>query len=128
MSRAVPEWIGTSDDTPAPPRVRLRVFDRHGGICFLSGRKIMPGDKWELHHIKALILGGTNSEFNLAPVLADEHKKETARQMVAKAKIARTRAKHILPRPRSSLSHPTLRRTMSGQVVSRATGEPIRRT
>lgn len=59
MSRAVEEWIGRSDDTPVPARVRLRVFEAYGGRCYLSGRKIMAGDKWEIKHKLAIILGGS---------------------------------------------------------------------
>ena len=78
MTRSVEEWIGKSDDTPAPPRVRLRVFEAHGGICFLSGVKIRAGMRWELHHKVALIRGGKNCESNLAPVLYKPHKAQTA--------------------------------------------------
>lgn len=95
MSRATEEWIGKNDDTQAPPRVRLRVFDRHNGICHISGRKIMPGDKWQLEHVTALILGGKNRESNLAPALVDPHKEKTADEVKTKAKIAATRKKHI---------------------------------
>lgn len=54
MSRAVEEWIGKTADAPIPPRVKLRVFEAHGGRCHLSGRKIMPGELWECDHVKAL--------------------------------------------------------------------------
>ena len=33
MIRTTPEWIGKTDDTPVPPHVRLRIFERFGGIC-----------------------------------------------------------------------------------------------
>lgn len=67
MSRELPEWIGKSDDQKVPPHVRARVFDRHHGICHISKRKIMAGEKWELEHVRALILGGSHRESNLAP-------------------------------------------------------------
>ena len=38
--RTVPEWIGKTPDTPAPPRVRLRIFETFGGRCAICGRKI----------------------------------------------------------------------------------------
>ena len=38
--RAVPEWIGATPDTKVPERVRLRVFNAYGGVCYLSKRKI----------------------------------------------------------------------------------------
>lgn len=94
MTRELPEWIGKTDDTKAPPRVRLRVFERHGGICYLSGRKIMPGDKWELEHILAIINGGENRESNMAPALVEPHKIKTAQDLAQKSKDYRVRAKH----------------------------------
>ena len=33
MPRSVPEWVGRTDDTPVPPRVRLRVLERFGRRC-----------------------------------------------------------------------------------------------
>lgn len=95
MTRAVEEWIGRTDDSRPPPRVRLRVFDAYGGRCYLSGRKIMPGDAWELEHIKALINGGENRERNLAPALKAPHKLKTADDLAEKSKVARIRAKHL---------------------------------
>jgi len=94
MSRKVEEWIGKTPDTPAPPRVRLRVFEKHNGICHLSGRKIMAGDKWQLEHPQALINGGENRESNLAPALVEPHKVKTAEDLKQKSKDYRVRAKH----------------------------------
>lgn len=55
VSRELDEWIGAKPDTAIPPRVRLRVLLAHGGKCYKSGRKIMPGDKWQIDHVRALI-------------------------------------------------------------------------
>ena len=95
MSRATDEWIGTNDDTAIPARVRLRVFERYGGKCYKSGRKIMAGDKWQLDHIVALINGGEHRENNLAPILDLEHKAKTREDVATKSKTARIRAKHL---------------------------------
>lgn len=112
--RAVEEWIGKTDDSKAPPRVRLRIFERHAGVCHLSGRKIAPGDSWDLEHIKALSLGGENRESNLAPALKEPHKKKTAEDMKAKAKSDRVRKKHRgIKKPRSI----TRWRKMNGDPV-----------
>jgi 5-methylcytosine-specific restriction protein A len=105
MSRELPEWIGKTPDTPAPPRVRQRVFDRHDGICYLSGRKIMPGDKWQLEHPQAIINGGENRESNLAPALVDPHKVKTAEDVKQKAKNDRVRKKHLgITAPRAKIA------------------------
>jgi 5-methylcytosine-specific restriction endonuclease McrA len=95
MSRSVPLWEGKTDDAAIPMLVRLRVFERFGGRCALSGRKIQPGDAWQLDHIKPLILGGRHAEDNLQPVLVDAHKAKTADDVKAKAKADRVRAKHL---------------------------------
>jgi len=93
--RSVPEWIGKSDDSPVPLRVRLRIFDRCGGICHLSGRKIRPGDAWDCDHIVALSNGGAHREYNLAPALKEPHKVKTKQDVALKAKINRKRAYHL---------------------------------
>lgn len=100
-AREVPEWIGATSDTPIPPRVRARVFERHGGICYLSKRKIMAGDTWQCDHVIALINGGQNRESNLAPALADKHREKTDDDLALKKKTARTRDKHLGIYPRS---------------------------
>ena len=67
MARSVPEWIGRTDDSPVPSRVKLRVFEKYGGLCYLSGIRLTPGT-WEIEHKVAIINGGENRESNLAPV------------------------------------------------------------
>jgi len=95
MARKTEEWIGKTDDTPVPTRVRLRVFERFGGVCHISGRKIMPGDKWDMDHVIALINGGENRESNLAPALSQEHKKKTAQDSSQKSKTAKIKERHL---------------------------------
>lgn len=123
MSRSVEEWVGASDDAVPPPRVRLRVFERHGGVCYLTGRKIGPGDKWDLDHVRALCNGGENRESNLAPALRDAHRKKTAEDVKARAKADRVRKKHLgikttrSPLPGSKASG--WKRRVDGTVVRR---------
>ena len=93
--RSVPEWIGKTDDEKVPPRVRLRIFDAYGGACYLSGRKIRAGDRWDLDHIKALSAGGEHRESNLAPALVEAHKEKTKADVAIKAKTDRVRKKHL---------------------------------
>ncbi len=95
MPRKTDEWVGKTDDTPAPPRVRARVFAREGGRCYLSGRLISPADAWDLDHKIAVINGGENRESNLFPALRDRHKEKTKDDIAEKAKVSRTRQKHL---------------------------------
>jgi 5-methylcytosine-specific restriction protein A len=103
--RSTDEWIGKTDDDPIPPRVRVRVFERFGGVCQLSKRKIHAGEPWDVDHVKALILGGEHRERNLQPVLRDKHREKTAGEVAIKSKIARVKAKHrgVWPEPKRKL-------------------------
>ncbi len=120
--RALPKWVGETDDSPIPARVRIRVFERYGGVCQLSGRKIRPGDKWEAHHALAISLGGTNSEDNLVPVLVDAHKEQTRTDMRQKSKNYRVRRKHLGIRKPSRFAcarNSKWRKKLNGEVVPR---------
>lgn len=94
MSRTVPEWIGKTPDSAIPPRVRLRIFEREDGRCHISGRKIGPGDEWDLDHGVALCNGGEHRESNLFPALRDKHREKTKADVALKSKSARIRKKH----------------------------------
>lgn len=102
--RSVPEWIGSSDDAKVPPRVRVRIFERENGRCWISGRKIMPGEPWDLDHKIALINGGEHRESNLFPALRDKHRAKTAEDVAEKASTYAVKAKHVLPRQPSRWS------------------------
>lgn len=99
--RTVGEWVADHPDQAIPKRVRLRVFERHNGVCALSGRKIRAGDPWQCDHIQALCNGGAHREANLQPVLIDAHKIKTAEDVGKRAKADRTRLKHLGQWPRS---------------------------
>jgi 5-methylcytosine-specific restriction enzyme A len=128
MSRSTDEWIAKHDDQKVPDRVKVRVFEREGGICHLTGAKIDPvRDEWDLDHKMALILGGQHRESNLFPALRAAHRKKTAVEMGVKSKIARVKKKHMgIGKPTSSLTNPKFKRLMDGTVIDRRTGEIIR--
>jgi 5-methylcytosine-specific restriction protein A len=122
MTRKTDEWIGKTPETPAPPRVRLRVFERYNGTCYLSGRKIMPGDKWHIEHLQALINGGENRESNMAPALVEPHKIKTAADVKQKAKNDRVRKKHLGIKKPSSFAcsrNSKWKKKINGEVVLR---------
>jgi 5-methylcytosine-specific restriction endonuclease McrA len=99
MTRSTLEWIGKDHDAPIPPRVRLRVFERHGGICHLSGRRIRAGEQWDVDHVLALVNGGEHRELNLAPALRDKHREKTASDVAEKSRNYRKRAAHLGLKP-----------------------------
>ncbi len=123
IGRSTEEWVGKTADTPIPDRVKLRVFERYGGICYLSGIRIQAGMKWELEHIKALCNGGENRESNFAPALIDPHKVKTAQDRKEKAKSDRIRKKHLgITKPKGTIKsqgfgfHPSNQRQLYGDV------------
>lgn len=95
MPRTRKSWIGRTDDSKAPPRVRQRVYDAHNGICHICDLPIKPGETWHLDHKKALIAGGENAEGNLAPAHAHCNLAKGQRESAEKAKVAKVRGKHI---------------------------------
>lgn len=78
----------------APPRPsmskarRARIFEAHGGICYLSGAKIGPDDEWDVEHVIPWALSHDDSDANLRPALKDPHKTKTKGDVarIAKAK------------------------------------------
>ena len=127
-ARSTPEWIGKTPDTPVPPRVKLRVFERHGGRCHISGRKIAVGEPWDCDHVVALVNwtgeGHGNRESNLAPALRDKHREKTKADVAAKAETYRKRSKHIgLGKPKRALipgsKGTRFKKKLDGTVVPR---------
>jgi 5-methylcytosine-specific restriction endonuclease McrA len=102
-ARSVPEWIGATPDTPAPPRVRLRVFERGEGKCHRCTRKIAAGEKWTLEHLVALINGGANAEANLSVTCGWCLPAKNAEDVAEKSRTYRKRSKHLGVRPKHRL-------------------------
>ena len=113
--RKVPEWIGATDDAAIPDRVKLRIWARENGRCHITGRAIMPGDKYQFEHIKSLALGGHHRETNIALALAAPHKLKTAKERGEQAHSDKIRKRHVgIKKPR----------TITGWKNFR--GEPVR--
>ena len=78
----------------APPRPamtkarRARIFNAHGGICYLTGVKIGPDDEWDVEHVIPWALSHDDSDENLRPALVDPHAVKTKDDVkrIAKAK------------------------------------------
>lgn len=129
MSRIVDEWRGKNDNTPIPPRVRVRVFERDEKRCRLCSTPI-HGGRWQCDHTIALINGGENRESNLRCICAGCHKIKTASDVAEKSKVYRIKAKAAgvslrKGRPFPGGKNSKTKRKVSGQVVDRATGLPV---
>lgn len=130
MPRKVSEWVGKTDQTPIPQRVKLRIVEAQFGVCACGcGVELGQGEAIEFDHTLALILGGENRETNIRALRAPCHKPKTAADVKIKAKIARVRAKHLgIEKPKSRLpcskSSPFKKR-LDGTVVRRD-GTPMK--
>lgn len=112
--RTAAEWIGNNDDSPVPPRVQLRIFEKHNGRCPKCTRKLVPG-KWACDHIVALVNGGENRENNLQPLCVSPcHSDKTRNDVAEKSRGYKRRASNAGVRKK--------RRTIPGR---RFNGDPI---
>lgn len=123
MSRGLKEWIGKTDDAVIPPRVRVRVFTSHNGICGICAIKI-AAKRWVCDHAIALINGGENRESNLRPIHEACDKIKTKADVAEKSRIYHKKAKHLGIKLKQGRPFPGSRasgwkRTMSGKVVRR---------
>ena len=124
-TRSTPEWIGKTPDTPVPPHVRVRVFDRDDGICQCGCEQpILVGDRWDTDHTIAIINGGENRESNLRTLLRAHHKLKTKQDVAEKARVYRKRAAHLGVKRRKGPPMPGSRdsgwkRPMNGPAVRR---------
>jgi len=121
--RSVAEWIGRTDDTPIPPRVKDRIARKAEDCCQKCGQPIVGKVRAAFDHIIPLILGGENRETNLQLLCeAPCHKAKTQLDVKLKAKVARVRARHLgikkpsrFPGSRDS----GWKKKISGEVVRR---------
>ncbi len=98
LRRSTAEWIGRTDDSVPPPRVRLRVWERFKGICHSCKRQIRAGERWTLEHLIALINGGQNRESNLGLTCCNCLPDKNAADVAEKSAVYQKRAKHVLPK------------------------------
>lgn len=121
------EDVGTTKRKNMTPRMRLKVWEAHKGICKLCGGKIDGvRERWIVEHIIPLALGGEDTEANMAPAhegcaLAKTFGKSGDIAKAAKAK--RVKSKHLgikkskNPLPGSKGSK--FKKKMDGSVVPR---------
>jgi 5-methylcytosine-specific restriction protein A len=99
--RAVKEWVAAHPDQPIPKHVKLRIFDRCGGKCGLTGKRLRPGE-FDYDHIKRLRDGGEHRELNIHVVWRPKHREKTGQENREQFKADAIRAKHLgLHQPKS---------------------------
>lgn len=89
------EWVGKTDDTAIPSRVKVRVFTKYNGSCAWClnriGGKLLP----RYDHTLSLINGGENRESNLQLLCNWCHDDKTVVDVRLKSVIYHKKAKHI---------------------------------
>lgn len=100
---------------------RVAIYHAAGGRCHLCSEKIGLAERWDVEHVIPLEMGGDEAKgsTNLQPAHVACHRTKTSVDSWQIAKAKRREANHIGARPKSRLSHPTLKRTVSGKVVPR---------
>ena len=115
MTRAVDEWIGANDDQAIPARVKIRVFDRAGGVCAECTLRIQGKLRPAYDHKQALINGGQHRESNLQLLCVPCHAVKTKADVAEKAVTARVKQKHLgIKKPRTI----TRWRNFRGEIVT----------
>lgn len=75
---------------------RLRIWEAHGGICCLCKLKIDGvRERWGIEHLRALALGGADSDDNCGPAHERCMLTKTQADIPAIAKAKRIKAKHL---------------------------------
>lgn len=121
MPRSLPEWSGKNADTPIPPRVKVRIFDKYNGKCAHCGRSIHGRLLACFDHIKALIKGGSNTESNIQLLCSECHAGKTRQDTHEKSVVYRKRIRHLGFKPKRRLIPGSkgsgFRKKMDGTVV-----------
>lgn len=95
MARSTKEWVGKTDDSDPPGRVKLRVYDRAKGICHICKLPIKSTETWHADHVHAIIAGGENREKNLAPAHAHCNMAKAKVETKEKSVVAKKRQAHL---------------------------------
>jgi 5-methylcytosine-specific restriction protein A len=100
--RSVDEWIGKTDDTAPPPRVKARIWKRDRN-CVRCGLPTGDVRKPEYDHIVALANGGENRESNLQIMCAGCHRVKTYTDVAVKASDAKRLKRRLGLKPRRTI-------------------------
>ena len=105
-------------------KMRVDIFERHGGVCHLCQMKVIAGEDWDVSHDIPLAAGGKDDGSNWLVAHRKCHRVHTSKvdaPMIAK--VNRIRKKHIgakqsrspMPFGRGS----KFKRKMDGTIVRR---------
>ena len=121
------EDVGTTKRKNMTPRLRLKIWEAHKGICVLCRDKIDGvRERWVVEHLVPLALGGEDAESNMWPAHeACAIKKTFGRtgDIAKAAKAKRVKSKHLgLKKSKNTLpggKGSKFKKKMDGSVVKR---------
>jgi 5-methylcytosine-specific restriction protein A len=87
--------VSTTRRKSMTPTRRLRIFEANKGLCVTCGQPIRAGDRWFIEHIRALELGGEDTDENCAPAHYACKAEKDADDHHRAAKAKRNKARHI---------------------------------
>lgn len=106
-----------------PSTHHLNVLWASEGRCHICGEiiNLARGDRFEIEHVIPKGLGGARRGTNERAAHIDCHAQKTKSDVKVIAKAKRVNRKHNgqWPKSRHPLTHPTLKRKVSGKVVPR---------
>jgi 5-methylcytosine-specific restriction protein A len=116
--------VGSTPRKPMSPMRRLRIWEAHKGRCVLCRRKIDGvRERWIIEHVRALALGGTDTDDNCGPAHASCGRDKTKADNASWSKAKRQKAKHVgASRPKG------FRKLPPGWKYSWKTGRPEKET
>lgn len=100
--------VGTTKRRSMTPTRRLRIFEAHKGICVTCKLPIKAGDKWFIEHIRALELGGEDTDENCGPAHTITCKAvKDAEDHSRAAKAKRVKQRHLgIKAPKAKIASP----------------------
>ena len=105
---------------------KVRLFDRHKGLCHVCGLRIdaSRGERWEVEHKTPIWLGGADDETNMAPAHVRCHREKTSKEAGDRAKTNSQRQAFLgVPKPvkkRMAAGRKSgLRKTLRNGVIPR---------
>jgi hypothetical protein len=106
------------------PRRRLRIWEAHKGRCCICHQQIDGvREKWIVEHVRALELGGSDEDNNLAPAHAACASEKTKDDHARTAKAKRAKQRHLGIRqsksPMPCGKGSPFKKLMDGRVVRR---------